>query len=287
MEYEIMSSVSVVVDGQSFNLSPGLAHGNALRALANLAPDQTLYFDIDDEIDIPIAPSDLILVRGGERFAVHAGPSAIEDNPCLRTPLRIFMNGAQLDEAHALPRPKLNGSQLRALDPAAAGHFRVVSDIPGLVDEFISDEQRVIVQPTDRFITVPCGNVGDSDIVSTHLCQVQASHGGANLVSVGGSRWLIIPDFELPEGWSLPATTIMVIVPNGYPMTPLDMFYTPPELVLADGGIPNGAANIETHIAKSWRRFSWHYPDPNSWNAARSSFRTHLTFVARRLADLS
>lgn len=280
--------VHIHIGKTSVSAPPGLIRGDALRECANLSTNSALYLDIRDEIDIPVGSEDWLLLRGGEHFAVGDHQNGIEDNPCLRVPLRIHFNSVELPADKALHRPKLTGAELRQLDPHANNTFRVASDIEGLPDEYIADGQRIIVQPKDRFITVPCGNVGDGDLLADHLSQVQAEYGLASLVVNGNSRYLVVPNYKLPPGWSRDSSDLLIIVPNGYPMAPLDMFYLERDVTLSGGREAGGSAQIELHLGKSWRRFSWHYTDGTSaWLPNRSTLKSHMQFSHSRLLQLA
>ena len=86
-----------------------------------------------------------------------------------------------------------------------------------------------------------------------------------------GTTLVIVPGIRLPEGWSMPSTTIRFIVPPGYPFGQLDCFWADPDLRLAHGGVPqNSAMNPipETPEPALW--FSWHLTGPGIPTATRS-----------------
>jgi len=99
------------------------------------------------------------------------------------------------------------------------------------------------------------------------------------VVEEGGFAHLIFRDFQTSAHFNSPSTTLLIRVPLSYPDAGLDMFWTDPALLHADGSVPTGAENMEPFVGRPWRRFSWHH---NGWNATHNNLLTHLAFVRRR-----
>ncbi len=97
--------------------------------------------------------------------------------------------------------------------------------------------------------------------------------------SVGpGKNALLIDHFPIPEGFNCETSTLMVLIPSGYPGSALDMFYFDPPLARSDGvGIK--ALASESHFERSWQRWSRHY----SWTAGEDSIVSHVEYVKRQL----
>ncbi|EOL8949508.1 multiubiquitin domain-containing protein [Cronobacter dublinensis] len=79
------------------------------------------------------------------------------------------------------------------------------------------------------------------------------------------SRWLVINDYVLPEGYNQKQVQLVLLIPEGYPMSLLDMFYVFPELKLSNGSeIPATQIRvvIDQNTFQGWSR---HRPwDPNT-----------------------
>lgn len=100
-----------------------------------------------------------------------------------------------------------------------------------------------------------------------------------SIISEGpGKHGLLIEDFPVPEGYDRQASTLMILLPSGYPGSALDMFYFDPPLARTDGG---GIGNLatESHFARSWQRWSRHY----GWKAGEDSLVRHVEYVKRQL----
>jgi len=93
---------------------------------------------------------------------------------------------------------------------------------------------------------------------------------------------LIFKDFPLGDGFNMAASDLLLRVPRSYPDTGPDMFWTEPALTLANGQIPQSTDSIETHLGRSWRRFSWHR---QPWNPTIDNLHGHIEFINRRLRE--
>ena len=93
-----------------------------------------------------------------------------------------------------------------------------------------------------------------------------------------GKYGLLIDDFPIPKGYAVEKSTLMVLIPSGYPGSMLDMFYFYPPLGQSDGS-PIGALASENHFGQTWQRWSRHY----SWQPGVDSIVTHIEYVKNQL----
>jgi hypothetical protein len=102
------------------------------------------------------------------------------------------------------------------------------------------------------------------------------------VVEDGTRFYVILKRFRLLDTKYVPQVTdLMVIADYQYPASKLDMYWTDPQVRLATGGLPLSADQFETHAARQWQRWSWHYP---VWDPSRHNLRTHLEVFLDRLA---
>src|SRR5438128_878754 len=95
-----------------------------------------------------------------------------------------------------------------------------------------------------------------------------------------GSHLITIPNFNLPSGWSKPASDIKFVAPVGYPFSRPDCFWTDHDLRLANGGVPqNTGPNPIPHTPTSHLWFSWHV---GAWNPNVDNLLTYFYVVQRR-----
>ncbi len=94
-----------------------------------------------------------------------------------------------------------------------------------------------------------------------------------------GWTFLVIASWPLGNHFNRPAADLLVQVPPAYPFAGLDMFWTEPDVRLADGRLPANAS-LEWWLGQAWLRFSWH---PTTWRQGVDNLITYLAFVNRRL----
>ena len=275
----------IFICGKSIETQAGLVVGRDLIALANLNGSAQLLLERNDDIDIPIGATDVIVIDGGERFSISDGDPPIIDNPKLRRPIQFLMNGKLITKDAALEMPKLTGSKLKTFDPNAEPGDGLFAELTDLPDEPIGDSVTVVVQDKDRFITTPPGNVGEAaqerGLFSRHLKEAESVFG--SLVVARGSKEILVicKALEVPSHWKPTHVDLLVRVREGYPITPLDMFYVDPPLSTADGSTPARAGTGYRFLGRNWQRFSWHYD--RAWDPNHDTLLSHLRFCMARL----
>lgn len=148
-----MKAVSISLGREPRSIVPGAVRGRDIINLAAIGAVEQVLLEVPGDVDIPLAPDDIIVIRGGEAFSIGDGEPRIEDNPATRKAVEFSLND-QAPPAHVRPhRAKATGIELKSLAGSPEADLWV--DLDGLADELIEDAQRVILQPKDRFFTVP------------------------------------------------------------------------------------------------------------------------------------
>lgn len=94
-----------------------------------------------------------------------------------------------------------------------------------------------------------------------------------------GGGWLLVHEYGLPTGYNVPAASVAVQIPGGYPTTPLDMVFFSPVLGRLDGRpIPATQAMVQIDGA-NWQRWSRHYSPAHPWIPGEYNVITHLALV--------
>ena len=91
---------------------------------------------------------------------------------------------------------------------------------------------------------------------------------------------LVIRQYALPSGYIPEVSTLMLLIPPGYPISPLDMFYFSPGVSRKDGRNISALAE-ESHFGRTWQRWSRHYL--NEWRPGIDGVATHITYVGNQL----
>jgi hypothetical protein len=103
-----------------------------------------------------------------------------------------------------------------------------------------------------------------------------------------GSQWEVTPEngftcvvihsFRLPPGYSVSETDLLLRLPPGFPDAVPDMWWCLPEVRLASGAYPPNTEAQETHLGRTWQRWSRHF-SPGQWSAGRSGVETYLATI--------
>jgi hypothetical protein len=79
------------------------------------------------------------------------------------------------------------------------------------------------------------------------------------LLPGGPGAYLVIRDFAVSgDKYDRDLTDLMIMIPAGYNQAQLDMYWVDPRLLLKNGQYPPAANVFETHLNRSWQRFSRH-----------------------------
>ncbi len=96
----------------------------------------------------------------------------------------------------------------------------------------------------------------------------------------GAEIHVILKDWQFPEAYTPRTADILIRLLPGYPMTPVDMFWTIPDIKLASTGAwPEASQVPELHGGKTWQRWSRHY----DWRAGVDNLRTFITAMAEEI----
>jgi hypothetical protein len=94
----------------------------------------------------------------------------------------------------------------------------------------------------------------------------------------GGSRWLLVHDFPVPNGYNVTGVTAAVSISPGYPDAQLDMVYFHPPLARCDGRAI-GALSSQVIDGKNFQRWSRHRTPANPWRPGEDDLSSHLALV--------
>jgi hypothetical protein len=100
------------------------------------------------------------------------------------------------------------------------------------------------------------------------------------------SKWILLPNFRIPEGYTVDNATAAIEIPTNYPMARLDMVYFYPDIKRKDGLIIRQTESYMNIDGKNFQRWSRHYPTdgPNKWDPMNDSIITHVMAIEDWLA---
>ena len=96
-------------------------------------------------------------------------------------------------------------------------------------------------------------------------------------------RWLIVDNYQLPEGYSHQVISIAIEIPIAYPQAEIDMFYTYPRIQLSTGAIPSCTEVDQSIEGKLYQRLSRHRSPLSAWNPACDNVITHFALIEESL----
>jgi hypothetical protein len=103
---------------------------------------------------------------------------------------------------------------------------------------------------------------------------------GSTVEVVDGFVNVVLNEFPTP-GLDQRNIDLLLRLPIGFPDATPDMFWVSPALT-AQGAVIPGTEQTESHIGRSWQRWSRHIG--NEWRPGVDNLETYLAYVRRALA---
>ena len=284
----------------SHNLSLPTAKvtGKALKERDDKFPQGRLFADIKDGVDVEIADDMIIVVQDADSYFVvppaigAGGDSSIDIEECgkneRRPPkgqkYRIRIDG----DKYTVDTAESTGATILALVGKNPDEWSLNQKLHGGRRVRIEADDTVdLARPgIERFETVR-RQAQQGEGVPYALLPEDTEYLDGHYpskwkkISEGNGKFgLLIEGFPLPNGYTVEKSTLMVLIPSGYPGPALDMFYFDPPLNRSDGSAINALAS-ETHFGQEWQRWSRHY----EWQPGVDSVVTHVEYVINELRD--
>jgi hypothetical protein len=97
-------------------------------------------------------------------------------------------------------------------------------------------------------------------------------------VLVGDAKWLLFPDYPVPEAYNHQSVTAAVRIPPSYPDDQIDMVYFKPHLALKSGRAINNLSDLKLGD-DTYQQWSRHRTQNNPWRPGLDNVCTHLLQV--------
>ena len=95
----------------------------------------------------------------------------------------------------------------------------------------------------------------------------------------GAEIHIILKDWQFPESYTPQTADVLIRLMPGYPLSAMDMFWTIPDIKLANGSYPQATECREVYGGKTWQRWSRH----NDWRAGVDNIRTFITAMSEEI----
>ncbi|MCY3673669.1 MAG: multiubiquitin domain-containing protein [Paracoccaceae bacterium] len=280
--------------GEEYQLDNARVSCRELKELDKEFPNGRLFVAVGAEGDIEISDDMNLIVREGDAIIVIPPGEDNKGDPidielCSkhdRIPPRGQRYKIRIDrEKFVVKETIISGKDILALVNKIPEEWALNQKFGGGKRKRIDKNEFIDLSSpgTERFETVlrqaQQGDIDHFDILAEDKEYLNANHPKWEICSEGHGKYgLIIEGFTVPFGFNSSNTRLMVLIPVGYPATPLDMFYVDPPLSKTNGQIP-GCLATEAHFGTSWQRWSRHY----DWKVGEHSIISHLEYVVSEL----
>jgi hypothetical protein len=264
-------SVVVFIDAVRIVLDNPDQTGASLKQHGHIAPDHLLFLEQPGE-DLVIKNEMTITLKNGSKL--HSQPPADygSHNDHHHPPdklVRITIDGTKFSVA-----PKQTGDALKAL-----------AGLPTEAVLFLKQHNEDLVISNDGVVHLKDGDVIVSQIPANYgLTTLPDDHKPAmrftEFPQPDGWLFVILHDVAVPQDYRPSMVDILVKLPPTFPDGAPDMFWTSPDLQLANGGCPRNTSH-EQALGKNWQRFSWHLL-PGAWRIGVSTFHDYIRCVRGR-----
>ena len=102
------------------------------------------------------------------------------------------------------------------------------------------------------------------------------------IVVDSGMICVVMPQWPLPGGFDHDESDLLVRLSPGYPDVPPDMWWFSPPVHLANGQELRATNVVETHLGRSWQRWSRHFSG-GQWQSGVDGLESFLALIRQNL----
>lgn len=117
----------------------------------------------------------------------------------------------------------------------------------------------------------------DTDV--TYLSERKIQH---SVRSESNMTCVVLEQFELPAGYTVPKSDLLIRLSPGYPDVAPDMWWFDPPVRLASGASIPATDHIEHHLGRAWQRWSRHF-SVGQWKSGIDSLESYVALIRREL----
>jgi hypothetical protein len=211
---------------------------------------------------------------------------AIEEKPLPRAKRYVIRVDKEKVTVH---KPELTGTEILEFVKKTPAQFKLYEHRRHHQPKLIQPDEKVHLHAhhIERFTTMPkdttegLGSVALSQAFSLPSVD-QGYLDGLGLawecVKDNNSQWLIVRNWETPEGYNHRRVNVALLIPPLYPDAQIDMVYFDPPLARTDGKAI-GALSFCVIQQRQWQRWSRHRTSQNPWRPGVDDVATHLSLV--------
>jgi hypothetical protein len=193
-------------------------------------------------------------------------------------------------KTYHIQKPDPTGEELLEAAGKTSAGFKLYQIFRGRQPEPVAPNQHVDLRAhgVERFTTVPKDpgegaaaaalrrdfTLPEVDISSLDAMKLEWS----TVRELSGALLLVIEGWRPPAGYNVATATLVLVIPQGYPDTQIDMAYFSPPLIRADGRAINNLTTAAWSIG-TFQQWSRHRTAQNPWRPGVDDISTHLSLV--------
>jgi hypothetical protein len=193
-------------------------------------------------------------------------------------------------ETYRIHEPDPTGEELLAVAGKTSAKYKLYQIFRGKQPEPVAPDQHVDLRAhgIERFTTVPKdpGEGGSAAALRRDFQLAEADSDTLEAMNIewttvkdpSGTLLLVIPGWRVPAGYNVPTATLVLVLPQGYPDTQIDMAYFSPALSRTDRKAINNLTSVTWSIG-AFQQWSRHRTAQNPWRPGVDDISTHLSLI--------
>lgn len=193
-------------------------------------------------------------------------------------------------KTYHIHKPNPTGEELLEAAGKTSAGFKLYQIFRGRQPEPVAPNQQVDLRAhgIERFTTVPKDpgeggtaaalrrdfNLPEAELSSLDAMKLEWS----TVREPSGVLLLVILGWRLPAGYNVATATLVLMIPQGYPDTQIDMAYFSPALTRSDGRAINNLTTTAWSVG-TFQQWSRHRTAQNPWRPGVDDISTHLSLV--------
>lgn len=123
-----------------------------------------------------------------------------------------------------------------------------------------------------------------AEIDRLELMKAEGAIEDYQLIPENGMTCVVLAGFRLRAGLTVHATDLLLRLPPGFPDAAPDMFWCSPTVMRADGVAIPQADVFESHLGRTWQRFSRHLT-AGEWQPGVDSLDSFIALIRKTLYE--
>ncbi|MGR5364335.1 multiubiquitin domain-containing protein [Vibrio mediterranei] len=246
---------------------------SSLRELGGIDKSQSLWFEKQETADIEVDNNENFNLskKGIERFYSKTRQWILDVHG-----VKVKCNTPQILVRDALSKAGIDPDQ----------GWIIILKIKGEPKEQLSLQDYIdLTRPGIERLRLTPGEINNGEapispkafsLLPKDETYLMESHYHWRTVLDGSKRWLIIENYDLPEGYDQSSCSIAIEIPATYPSSQLDMFYCLPSLSLVSKRTIPQTQVMQSIERNSYQRWSRHR---SSWSPEKDSVISQLGVV--------